>query len=136
MAAAQPSSIDMLMYYDARPSAFNGLFDFYTYRPLKGYYPFYWYGHFYDCEKEILAENPFPDIYPLCGVDTDGKVTAMISYYTEQDDVAKDKTFTIDFGRDGNFDVWLVDKDHTAEPIAPSLTLTLKPCSVVFIREK
>lgn len=136
MAAAQPSSIDMLMYYDARPCVFNGLFDYYTYRPLKGYYPFYWYGHFYDCEKEIPAENTLPDIYPLCGVDANGKVTAMIAYYTEQDDVAKDKAFTLDFGRDGDFEVWLVDKDHTAEKIAPTLTLTLKPSSVVFLKEK
>ncbi|MBE6768313.1 MAG: hypothetical protein E7549_05305 [Ruminococcaceae bacterium] len=136
MAAAQPSSIDMLMYYDARPCIFNGLFDYYTYRPLKGYYPFYWYGHFYDCEKEIPAENALPDIYPLCGADVNGKVTAMIAYYTEQDDVAKDKTFTLNFGRDGDFEVWLVDKDHTAEKIAPTLTLTLKPNSVVFLKEK
>jgi len=60
----------------------------------------------------------------------------MIAYYTEQDDVAKDKTFTLNFGRDGDFEVWLVDKDHTAEKIAPTLTLTLKPNSVVFLKEK
>jgi len=136
MAEAQPSSIDMLMYYDARPCAFNGLFDIYTYRPLKGYYPFFWYGHFYDCEAEIRAENKLADIYPLCGVDKDGKVTAMIAYYTEQDDTAKEKTFTVDFGRDGDFEVYLTDHDHTAARIDPSLTLTLKPGSVVFIKEK
>ncbi len=29
--------VDMIMYYDARPGTFNGLFDFYTMEPLKGY---------------------------------------------------------------------------------------------------
>ena len=39
MCEAQKSSIDMLMYYDARPSAFNGMFSPFTLEPLKGYYP-------------------------------------------------------------------------------------------------
>ncbi len=45
---AQASSIDMLMYYDTRSSCFNGIFDFYSYKPLHGYYSMYWYGMFYD----------------------------------------------------------------------------------------
>lgn len=40
VSVAQASPVDMLMYYDMRPAAFCGAFDFYTYRPLKGYYPF------------------------------------------------------------------------------------------------
>jgi hypothetical protein len=39
MAACQVSAIDMLMYYDARPSHYNGLFT-YIYDPLKTYYIF------------------------------------------------------------------------------------------------
>ena len=54
---SQHSPVDMLMYYDTRPSAFNGVFDFYTYEKLKGYYAFYWYGFLYDCEKEITSQN-------------------------------------------------------------------------------
>ncbi|MBO5229857.1 MAG: hypothetical protein J6B52_00395, partial [Clostridia bacterium] len=37
MCTSQRSPIDMLMYYDTRPSVFNGVFDFYTYEKLKGY---------------------------------------------------------------------------------------------------
>jgi hypothetical protein len=47
MARAQPAPVDMLMYYDTRPSAFCGLFDYYSYKPLKGYYAMKWYGKFY-----------------------------------------------------------------------------------------
>ena len=54
---AQHTSIDMLMYYDTRPSAFCGIFDYYTYEPLKGYYPMYWYGRYYDLEHEVLCDN-------------------------------------------------------------------------------
>ncbi|MBO5374863.1 MAG: hypothetical protein J6A54_05405, partial [Clostridia bacterium] len=47
--------IDMLMYYDARPGTFNGLFDFYTMRPLKGYYPFLIYSRLYELENQTEA---------------------------------------------------------------------------------
>lgn len=57
------------MYYDTRPSFFNGVFDFCTYKKLKGYYAFHWYGMLYYCEKEISAENKLENIYSLSGVD-------------------------------------------------------------------
>jgi len=57
MCASQHLPTNMLMYYDARPSVFNGVFDFYSYEKLKGYYAFYWYGMLYDCEKEIPAKK-------------------------------------------------------------------------------
>ena len=40
MCAGQDTPVDMLMYYDARPSVFNGMFGFYNYEPLKTYYVF------------------------------------------------------------------------------------------------
>ena len=42
MVECQNAPVDMLMYYDARPgAAMNGMFDFTTLWPKKGYYPFY-----------------------------------------------------------------------------------------------
>ena len=38
MAECQNAPLDMLMYYDARPCPFNGIWDFYTYHPLKGWH--------------------------------------------------------------------------------------------------
>ena len=46
--AQKTECIDMLMYYDTRPSRFGGAFDFYTAGKRKGYYPLAWYGKFYD----------------------------------------------------------------------------------------
>ena len=136
IAAAQRTSIDMLMYYDTRPGAFNGVFDYYTYDPLKGYFPMCWYGHFYDLAAEAVAENNVENIYPLCGVDADGKVTAMLSYYSENDETPE-KTLKLDFGREGKYEVYLVDNDHHGElwQTTSDLTLTLKVHSVVLIRE-
>ena len=134
---AQHSVIDMLMYYDTRLSIYNGVFDFYTRQRLKGYYPLYWYGMFYDMEKEIPAENKVDDIFSLCGVDKDGKVLATVCYYVEEDDVAEEKTIKLDFGKTGEYEVYLLDKDHDGELIDTTgdTTFTLKPLSALLIKE-
>lgn len=137
MAAAQWSPIDMLMYYDARPTTFNGMFDFYTLRPLKGYYPFLWYGLFYDTAYAVPCQTKAENLYPLCGVDENGKVTAVITYYTDEDD-APAKTVTVDFGKTGEFQISLLDETHDGDVVATTadLTFTLAPNSCLLIREQ
>ena len=134
---AQKSTIDMLMYYDTRPSVFCGAFDFYTYRPLKGYYPLYWYGKFYDMDHEVRCENQPENIYTLAGVDKNGKVLSVVTYYTEEDDTAEDKEISVDFGKEGEYEVYLVDADHDGELISTTkdLTFTLNPCSFILVKE-
>ena len=134
--AAQHSSIDMLMYYDTRPSGFNGVFDFYSYQPLKGYYPMYWYGMFYDGYKEIPAETQPENIYSLCGVDREGKVLAMVTYYTE-DDSAENKTVRVDLGKNGKYEVYLLDETHNGDLIrtTDSLEFNMSRHSAVLIKE-
>lgn len=135
--AAQDSDIDMLMYYDTRPSAFNGVFDFYTYEPLKGYYPLYWYGMFYDMRYWVKAENNIDHIYSLCGVDENGKILAVITHYND-DDTAGNKPIAVNFGREGLFDIYLLDETHDGEWIkttqCPEFDMPLN--SVILIREK
>ena len=134
---AQPSSIDMLMYYDTRPSVFCGAFDLYTYEKLKGYYPLYWYGMFYDMENEIRAVNALPDIYTLCGEDKNGKLLAAVTYYTD-DDEAGEKSFNIDFGKKGEFEIYLLDKDCDGEliKVTDELTFTMQANTCMLIKEK
>ena len=136
MALSQPSPIDMLMYYDTRPSAFNGVFDYYSYEPLKGYYPMKWYGMFYDMAAEVRSENTLDGIYSLCGVDADGKSLCMLTYYSDNDD-SPEKEFAVDFGKDAKYEVYLVDENHdealidtTARPV---LKLSVHSC--VLIKE-
>ena len=136
MCASQRSPIDMLMYYDTRPGVFNAAFDLYTYECLKGYYPLYWYGKFYDLDAEVRAENEIEDIYSLCGIDKDGKILSAITYYTDNDN-AENAQIKIDFGRKGNFEIFLVDEENTNTPlgITEDLSFDLKPNSIVFIKE-
>lgn len=134
--AAQNSTIDMLMYYDTRPSVFNGVFDFYTYEKLKGYYPLCWYGKFYDTEREIPAENSVENIYSLCGADAHGKTLTVVTYYTD-DDLAENKTVSVDFGREGKYEIYLLDDEHDAQLVdtTDSLVFDMKNCSAVLIKE-
>ena len=69
--AQQCPDIDMLMYYDTRPSCWCGAFDTITGDPLKGYYPLYWYGMFYDLECDVQCVESPDKIYTLCGVGKD-----------------------------------------------------------------
>ncbi|MBO5857925.1 MAG: hypothetical protein J6Q87_06715 [Clostridia bacterium] len=134
---AQHAPIDMLMYYDTRPSVFNGVFDFYTYEKLKGYYPFYWYGMLYDCEKEIKAESILENIYSLCGVDKDGKVIVLLTYYSDNNTLQK-KSITLDLGKKGNFEIYKVANEHNGElvEITNNLSFDLDLFDMVLIKEK
>ncbi len=133
---AQKSSIDMLMYYDTRPSIFCGAFDFYSYKPLKGYYPLMWYGKFYDMEYEVRAENSIDKIYSLSGVGKDGKLLSIITYYTD-DDNAENEQISVDFGRDGEYEIYLLDNEHNGELIKTTtdLRFDIKNQSCILIKE-
>lgn len=135
MCEAQKSSIDMLMYYDARPSAFNGLFSPFTLEPLKGYYPFLWYGMLYG-RQEIRAEHQPEHLYSLCGVDGDGKTLTLLTHYDENDE-AEERTVTLDFGRQSTYEVFLLDQTHDGTLLGKvdDLTFTLPVHTSLLIRE-
>ena len=137
MCASAHSSIDMLMYYDTRPSVFNGVFDFYTYEKLKGYYPFYWYGMLYDCENEIASFNQIENIYSLCGVDKNGKTTIILTYYSNNDDLPA-KNISLDIGRNGNFEIYRVDNSHNGEltEVSDTLSFSIELFDIILIKEK
>ena len=137
MCIAQRTSLDMLMYYDTRPSTFNGVFDFYTAKPLKGYYAFYWYGMFYDMRAEIRAVNEIENIYSLCGVDENGKVLAIVTHYSDNDNT-ENRTISVDFGKSGEYEIYLLDEKHNGElvQITDKLEFDMKVHSAILIKEK
>lgn len=136
MSASQYSPVDMLMYYDTRPSVFNGVFDFYTYEKLKGYYSFYWYGMLYDCKKAIEAENETENIYSLCGISENGKITMILTYYSE-DDTLPVKNISLDIGRNGTFEIYRADNEHNGELVdtTDKLSFEMKLFDMILIKE-
>lgn len=106
-------AIDMLMYYDARPTAFNGLFDMYVYRPLKGYYAFYTFANLYDLQNQVFSSSDDDDVY-VVGAKNDDKFAAVITYYAENDN-KWEKYIDIDFGTDkvDGAKILITDKNST-----------------------
>jgi hypothetical protein len=91
---------------------------------------------FYDCENEVRSAADPENIYTLCGVDKDGKVTATVTYYTN-DDNAPAKDIKLDFGKDGNYEVYYLDNSHdpTLAEKTSKLEFTLERCASVLIKE-
>ena len=131
--------IDMLMYYDARPGTFNGLWDFYTMEPLKGYYPFYIFANLYELENQASSQSDDDDVYVVSAINN-GKIGTMITYYSENDDLG---TKIIDVTLDGcdttDLKVWLVDEENSMSPYLLSsfdnnkISLSLKRNSIIYI---
>lgn len=96
MCACQDAPVDILMYYDARPTAFNGLFDYYTFAPLKGYYPFLAWSKLAALGMEascaIMNEK---DIYAAAAANKDGKLAILVCRYSDDDNVQGAKPVTV-----------------------------------------
>jgi len=135
MTVGQQSPLDMLMYYDARPCTYNGLYNEFL-DQLKTYYAYKWYGMFYETTGEVRSENTVDNIYSLCGCYEDGKALAVITYFTNEED-APEKEITVDFGREGKYEIYLLDEEHDATLIdaTVNLTVTLKPNTCIQIKE-
>ena len=134
-------TIDMLMYYDARPTGMNGLFDLYTLEPIKGYYPFLIYSKLKALSGEAEAVSDDGCIY--CTAATNGeKAGIMLTYYSENDDVLNKR---VDIEVDGidmtGATIYITDEEFTMTPVSTrlfeenKLTLYLKRNSVVYIEK-
>ena len=84
----------------------------------------------------MLCKDNIENIYTLCGVDKDGKATLIVNYYSDQDDL-EDKELDIDLGKQGNFEIYLLDENYDGELVATTtdLKITLKQNTAVYIKE-
>ena len=138
LSLTQYAPVDMLMYYDTRPSVFCGLFDYYSYKPLKAYYPFLWFAELYELDAVVEeAETTEPALYSICGVDSNDKVKCIVTFYSEND-YATPRTVDVDLGRDGEYDIYLLDAENDAKFVGTTkdLTFTLNVNSCIMIRER
>ena len=129
-------NIDMLMYYDTRPGVWCGAFDYITWKPIKGYYPLAWYSNFYELECDVECTEAPDKVYTLCGVDKEGKVMAIVTHYSD-DDETEAKDIKVTFGREGTYEIYRVDKDHNGELVATTsdLTFNMLVHSFILIKE-
>lgn len=131
--------IDMLMYYDARPSNFNGIWDFYTMEPLKGYYAFYAFANLFELGTQVENISDDEKVYVVAAKNSE-KVGAMITYYAENDN-EESKYITVDVeGWDmSKSKIYLTDDNNTYTPYTKTsfadgkLEIRLERNSIVYI---
>lgn len=115
MCEAQKGSVDMLMYYDARPTSMNGMFNTdFVCDTLKGYYPFKMFNTLYRLGQE--AESAAGDhIHAVAAVN--GRDAALMLTHYDDDDTAAARDVRIDLtgfnSKNGVRARWyILDKDH------------------------
>ena len=141
MVASQNNSIDMLMYYDARPSTWNGMFNVHTMEPIWGYYPFVIFNDIYKKGNQLDVATDSDKLYAVAAKGDDGEVTAMVSYYFE-DEADPEKTVEIRLeGVDAEkITVRLLDQNTMLEEIktgsGSSIEIAMKHNTVVEIKAK
>ena len=98
---AQHSPLDHFMYYDASYSVkWNGLFDAYSQKPLKSYYPLKAFGELYSLGAEVFSESDTHGVYTVAAVSADESEAAiLLSYYLDHPSIdgsgTEDKTLTL-----------------------------------------
>ena len=116
MTTCQLGSVDMLMYYDARPTGWNGLFD-----PealdhcFKGYYALYAFNELYRLGEGAKAVTVGDCGYAMAARNGDEAAVTLCHY--DDNDEAIPRTFTVDLcglgGEHGTeVEVFLLDNDH------------------------
>ena len=136
MLRGQHSSIDMLMYYDARPCAFNGLFSPYVYDVLPSYHALCMFSDLYALGEQIRVECDDEEVVVVGA--TNGETSAlMLSFYTNDDTRRDFKRVSVDLPRGGRACVKILDKTRSAKKFHydhdGNISLNLRPNSVVYI---
>ena len=116
MSVCQNTSLGMLMYYDARPCGMNGLFNAYTYEPLKGYYSFIMFRELRKLGTHIPTEQCVKDIYSCAA--TDGYNSAIMLTHFNDDDGTPAKEIKVEvsgIADNAKVEYYLLDEKHNLE---------------------
>ncbi len=90
ISSCQNAPVDMLMYYDAQPGIFNGLFDYYTQKPLPAYYVFLAFDKLRKIGNQVKAVSYDKEIYVLAAKNEEKKAF-FIAYYPWKKNFFKQK---------------------------------------------
>lgn len=128
----QRAPLDMLMYYDASPCAFNGLFEAYTLRKLKGYYPFLMFRTLYELQTCVEACADMDSLY-LCAAGSENAGAVMLTYFDDDGAAPPELTFLLHLKGipDGTVcEYYLLDEEHDMalvkkEPYYAPATVTI-----------
>ena len=116
MCDCQKEPVDMLMYYDARPTpAWNGLFDMMQIgrSTLKGYYPFPMFNALYRMGTEVESTSDDDTIH-VCAARDEHRGGVILAHYND-DDTEDAKEVTVSIGSLGartEAEIYLLDAEN------------------------
>ena len=119
MLMSQSEPLDMLMCYDARPSAMNSLFcTDRMYECLKGYYPFYMFNQLYKEGTQVEATVEGDNLWASAAKGK-GEQNVMIAHYND-DDNTPEASLKVTFknvtnGGKVRLEYYILDDNHDAE---------------------
>ena len=119
MCAGQDAPLDMLMYYDARPCTFNGLFGLYNYEPLKTYYVFLAWSKLAKLGRQIAVDTQEKKGIYAVGASDGMKTGVLISRYFEEDKLPADLPVKLS-SKKGSLcgaKLYLIDETHNLAEI-------------------
>ncbi len=95
MCAAQKLDVDMLMYYDARPCAFCGLYSSYTFDKYRTFNTFFYFNELVKLTTSIKTETFGDGIY-ACTAKDEENIKLMFTYFPDEKNKG-DKQITLSF---------------------------------------
>ena len=121
MMDSQAGSVDMLMYYDARPCGMNGMFctDFVCDK-LKGYYPFLAFNSLYRLGTCVASESDEGTVH-VCAASNGSEAAVMLTHFNDDDSTAPMEV-SVDLsgfgGEDGiEVEYFVLDETHDLEKV-------------------
>jgi len=117
MCACQASSVDMLMYYDARPTHWNGLFDFVQVGKVTttAYFAFPMFDALYKLGNYVASASDDGDAF-VCAAKNENEAAVIMTHYNDDDNAAP-KFIKLDMvglaAENGvEAEIYLLDADH------------------------
>ena len=114
MCVGQSEKLDTLMYYDARPCAWNGMFEAGTYKPYKTYFVYLMFRDLLRLGTQVPCEYDNDGVYNVVATDGNGNYGMMVTYFDKNDN-AEPRDICISFKNPcGKVKVeyYLLDKAH------------------------
>ncbi len=111
-------TVDLLMYYDARPEKiWNGMFNSDTLLPLKGYYPFAMFSELYELGEYVNVVTEDEALY-TCAAKSSEAAAIMLTNYRDEGAEEKDvkiEIYSADFIGKIKAKYYLLDEEHDME---------------------
>ncbi|MBQ5746368.1 MAG: hypothetical protein IIV81_00380, partial [Clostridia bacterium] len=117
MCVGQAEKLDTLMYYDARPCGFNGIFEQGTYRPFKTYYVYLMFRDLLHLGTHVPTEYANGNVYNVAATDKDGNYGMMVTYFNADDNAENERVCIEVENSEGVYEVecYALDENHDRE---------------------